>query len=292
MSYGNNHNRIPSHHSPHHPNYSNGYIQGQPSQNMGQYRERNIPQISNNRGQMPINPPVYQQPQNRAGYNYEDIPSIPGTDGQYLLYYSNYCINSKEFMNILCKTKYYNMFTKINISKTQMPRPKFLKFTPTIIVPGVDRPLFGEDVFSWLEQADQKNNNTQGSDNEGGIKPFQPMEMSSSMSDSYSYLDVDPSAQPIEHSFSFLGKPLEPINTPQESEYDRGDKSSRADMNMANRPPLPQGMQNQVNVPPGMAMPSIPQNSADAESDSVDKAFQDLMDRRNSEFPQQRRQDI
>lgn len=185
-------------------------------------------------------------------------------------------------MNILCKTPYYQKFTKINITAPNSPRPGFLKYTPTIVVPGVDRPLEGDEVFSWLEtQAEQK-----AKKEPVGIQPYQPMEMGSSMTDSYSYLDVDPAAQPMEHSFSFIGKPLEKINTPKEEEFaDTNLKAVRGEVNMSNRPPLPQAMQQSQgmpHVPPGMAKPSIPQSSGNRGEDkeSLDKAYQDLLNRR------------
>ena len=89
----------------------------------------------------------------------------------HILYYSNYCINCKEFMNILCKTPIYNKFKKINVSEGAVSIPPFIKRVPTIIVPNYN-PLVGEDVFKWLEKVSE-----QRMSSEQSIIPYHPDEM-------------------------------------------------------------------------------------------------------------------
>ena len=43
----------------------------------------------------------------------QQAPFQFGAKDQYIMYYSNYCINCKEFINILCKTPLYAKFTKV-----------------------------------------------------------------------------------------------------------------------------------------------------------------------------------
>ena len=43
-----------------------------------------------------------------------------GADNQYVLYYSKYCINCKEFLNILVKnTALYQKFEKVDVQKSR-----------------------------------------------------------------------------------------------------------------------------------------------------------------------------
>ena len=105
-----------------------------------------------------------------------------GESNTYIVYYSNYCLNSKEFINILCKTPVYNKFIKVNVSDANVNIPPFVKSVPTIIVPNVNRPLVGEEVFKWLDETSEKRINNV----EEAINPYHPDEMDNNMGDNYS----------------------------------------------------------------------------------------------------------
>jgi len=114
-----------------------------------------------------------------------NMPSQFGSEGKYILYYSNYCINCKEFMNILCKNPIYSEFVKINVSNTSFP--SFVKSVPTIVVPKIGRPLIGEEVFKWLEDLSA----TKIQSEKESIIPYSPGEMGCGFGDNYSYFDLN-----------------------------------------------------------------------------------------------------
>ena len=193
----------------------------------------------------------------------------------HILYYSNYCINCKEFMNILCKTPIYNKFKKINVSEGAVSIPPFIKRVPTIIVPNYN-PLVGEDVFKWLEKVSE-----QRMSSEQSIIPYHPDEMDGGLGDNYSYLDVQDTDQPMEHSFVYIKKGDQKIETPPEESF-INTKTKTSDVNSTTRPPFPQAPQRQMpnGMPNGLpsASPIVPQSSSDGKN--VEDAYNELLARR------------
>ena len=168
--------------------------------------------------------------------------------------------------------------------------PPFIKSVPTAIVPGVPKPLVGPEIHAWLEsQVDRTTKDTQKE-----IMPFHPDEMNFGMGASYSYIDVDDRSQPMEHTFTFIDRQEDKINTPAESEFGDMKKKKNAMLDSSTRPPLPQ-----VQAIPGMQPPapvSIPQNSnhtkSAQENPDMEKAYQDLLARRSMDVPQMKQQEI
>lgn len=163
---------------------------------------------------------------------------------RYLLFYSNYCQHSKDFIQQLYKSSFSEKFQKVCVDGNKRI-PKEIKTVPTIIVPRYPRALEGEEAFNWLrgmnqanlqqqEQQQPSNANPQkgGSSNDGdptnqsyamgGVSAF-----SSTMggySDNFSFLGDG--AQPIEHNFTFLNSNGDmKIKTP--SENDSGSNSEK-----------------------------------------------------------------
>mgnify|MGYP007047345003 CR=1 FL=1 len=199
------------------------------------------------------------------------LPFRIGAKDQYILYYSNFCINSKEFMSILCKTPFHSKFTKINISTASFPN--IITSVPTIIVPGVQKPLVGIEVFTWLEkQSEQKSNNI----HEEGICAYS-QEMNSNLGDSYSYLGSNDKNQPMEHTFQFISRPSQSIQTPAEESYST--KDPKVEMNIQKRDLYPQQkkpiQQSSYGKPP-----ITPVTSNDSENTNVESAYNDLLARR------------
>jgi hypothetical protein len=207
-------------------------------------------------------PPQPRQPQNQ------------GNDTTYILFYSSYCLNSKEFLNALCKSPLYEQFRRINISEPNFQCPPFLKNVPTIIVPDADVPLEGENVFRWLEQQCQGNGD---STETNGIQPYFPGEMDMSLGADYSYLGVDARDQPMEKSFVFLNRPEEKIKTPPEESF--GEKKKNI---MPTRAPMMQNQQQSFSKPASV-LPSIPQDSNFSDKENVEKAYEELLSRRKLE---------
>lgn len=304
--------RIPAHMSPHSPQYQNTR---RPRMNINPYRERQIPQVQYGQQQVQIpnhyrqefqsyrnppreqygqrfNSPQYQPPPTQRyqtqNQNYDGLPMRPGSKGQYILFYSTYCGNCNEFLNILCKRQdIYERFKMINISAPNSPKPGFLRHVPTIVVPGVDRPLAGEEVFQWLEnQADEQ---AKKGETKEGIQPYLPNEMGMGMGNDYSYIDIGDTDQPMEHSFVFISRPEEKIRTPDEKDFVNAKPPRVQGVDMSNRPPLMQGVQHSA-LPPPSKMPSsiIPQSSGSLSEDKEDvsRAYDELRKRREMDMTQ------
>ena len=71
---------------------------------------------------------------------------------KYILFFSEKCKYCQQFLNQLKQTKFYNLFVRISIHDSQIKLPPKLKTVPTIIVPTLQKPLEGNEVFSWLQQ--------------------------------------------------------------------------------------------------------------------------------------------
>ncbi len=229
-----------------------------------------------------------QRPQHQEG-----LPFQIGAEGQYILYYSNYCINCKEFITILCKTPIYSKFTKINVSGN-VSYPSFVKSVPTIVVPNVQRPLVGEEVFKWLEEqsVERVKNHNQG------IIPYSPGEMGSGLSDSYSYLDATDTEQPMEHTFSFIKRSDQKIETPPEDSFVNTKKKS---VEPVSRQPFPQNPEQQLSFETnqseprpsqgvGAKPPMIPLSSGGDNGENVEQAYNELLARRKMDLAPQNRQ--
>jgi len=215
------------------------------------------------------------------------LPFPIGTEGQYILYYSNYCINCKEFINLLCKTPIYSNFTKINVSE-KVSFPSFVKSVPTIVVPKIQRPLVGEEVFKWLEdQSIERIKNKKE-----GIIPYSPGEMGSGLEDSYSYLDAKDTDQPMEHTFSFIKRGDQKIETPPEESFVNTKPKQIDGIDRTNRQPFPQAPQQQIpseikglsSHGSGGRPPMIPLSSSGDDGQNVEDAYNELLARRKMDI--------
>jgi len=164
----------------------------------------------------------------------------------HLLFYSNYCANCKEFVQILYKSPFFEKFKKICVDNN--PKiPKEITSIPCIIVPRISKPLVGTEAFHWLRgmnqihlQEQEQQINTQASnkahysekdkkqespDGPGGDPTNLNYAMGSvtaysgtmgGFSDNFSFIGSD---SPMEHSFSFIGDNKgQTIYTPQEGD--------------------------------------------------------------------------
>ena len=168
-----------------------------------QMKQRMQPQMQE-RMQPQMQPQTQQRMQPQMQQRTRSQPVKIGAEDQYVLYYSNFCINCKDFMNILCKAPIYNKFTKINVSEGTVNIPPFIKSVPTILVPNSSKPLVGEEVFKWLEEISEQRMN--GKDQ--SIIPYHPDEMDGVLGDNYSYLDIKDTDQPMEHNFVYIKKQI------------------------------------------------------------------------------------
>lgn len=172
-----------------------------------------------------------------------------------ILFYSNYCIHSTNFINSLIKhLEIYESFIRINIDvdPETKSRPKAfyeiqsvlnikISEIPTIIVDKGQYVLTGKEAFKWLKHQVEK------IEAEKELTPFNPIEMGS-FSDSYSNYGSNDINDATQQSFKFLNKQDEKINTPQETsdkiskeEYTRRQSERENFINI-----LPQNPKNQT----------------------------------------------
>lgn len=138
-----------------------------------------------------------------------------------ILIYSDYCVHSANFANILTQhPDIQAQFTIINIdvdpSTQQRPSVFYdiqyklnhpITEVPTIIVENGQYILSGEEAFKWLEYTVDNG--------EKDLEPFNPNEMGS-FSDMYADFGSNEMNNAREQSFKFVNKPDVKIQTPQE----------------------------------------------------------------------------
>lgn len=223
-----------------------------------------------------------QNPQYRPQQNLYGLPLAIGSDNQYILYhsneYSNYC---KEFTALLCKTPDFQKFTKIDVCDKSINIPPFVKSVPTIIVPKINRPLVGDEAFKWLEDKSK----SRIINEKKSITPYSPGEMACDMGDNYSFLDIKDTEQPMEHTFSYIKRNDQKINTPDEQDYSSAKPKTVRGVNSSNRTPFPQAPQRQAPTSgqPSLRPPMIPSSSSD-ENLNVDDAYNNLLSRRKMDI--------
>lgn len=146
---------------------------------------------------------------------------------RHILFYSNSCPHSKEFINLLNNTSFSDKFIRVCVDQRNLNIPKSITSVPTIMVPEMPRPLAGDEVFMWIRphlnkergvanihSSSDSSDPTSNESSEGGPAPFLPYEMSSARSDTFSFIESDPNfGTPLLHNYSFLNGPSENTNT-------------------------------------------------------------------------------
>ena len=137
------------------------------------------------------------------------------SDGDYILFYSNKCLHSKELLNLLHKDVQLNQkFTKINIDNPNIKIPPYVKSVPSAIITSNGQPslMVGSQIFKWYNSLHAKAVETQG------IQDWDPHTMAG-YSDGFSYLQE---ADVMKKSFSFIND-SDSIITPDEGSYSGND---------------------------------------------------------------------
>ena len=167
----------------------------------------------------------------------------------YILFYSNYCANCKEFIQSLYKSPFFEKFKRVCVDNNPKV-PNEITSIPAIIVPKMTKVLVGTEAFHWLrgmnqmhlQELEKKVNNDTSARAKNGAPPVEgqtgdPTNINYMMgsvtaysgtmdgfSDHFSFLGNE---NPLEHTFEFLGKGNangDKIYTPQE---DGGDPRSQ-----------------------------------------------------------------
>lgn len=134
----------------------------------------------------------------------------------HICFYSNRCDWSKAFITELAQTPYKGEFRFVCVdpSPTRQALPAWLKKVPTLVIAGEPEPKTDGEVFNWLKERQLKEGGGRGGggggsggggggggsgsggSGDGGLEP-EPMisDAGSSFGDSYSFVDMDTSAQ-------------------------------------------------------------------------------------------------
>ncbi len=157
------------------------------------------------------------------------------TKQNYIVFYSNQCCYSKEFLSKLYKNvDMYRKFVKVNIDSYQGKIPPYVKNVPTIIVPGQGKNniYVGDDVFNWLTNLNPNIGNNMGNNidnkidgniigNRDGIMDYDPAGMGG-FSDGFAF--IENSEQPMDKTFSLINKQNTSMITPPNDEALDADK--------------------------------------------------------------------
>ena len=137
-----------------------------------------------------------------------------------VLFYSNKCEHSKEFLSMLHKdTSLNEQTTKVNVDNSNVKIPPYVKSVPSLIVNENNKPslLVGSKIFEWYNKKHKKNIET------NKIMEWDPCTMSG-YSDAFSYLGEE---DVMKKSYSFVTD-SDKINTPDESNFESGCGGSKS----------------------------------------------------------------
>lgn len=138
---------------------------------------------------------------------------------EYVLFYSNKCLHSKELINLLYKDQdLFSKFVKVNIDVSKVKIPPYIKSVPSAIIPinGIPKLLIGTQIFNWYNE-----NHTKTLEN-NQINEYEPSTMSG-YSDNFSYLDNG--TCPMDKSYLYLNKMEQcSIITPDDNNSDKNKK--------------------------------------------------------------------
>lgn len=135
-----------------------------------------------------------------------------------VLFYSNKCIHSKEFLNLLHKdSELNNQTTKVNVDNPNIKLPPYIKSVPSLIINENNKPtlLVGSKIFDWYNKKHKQNISKES------IMDWDPCTMSG-YSDGFSYLEGE---NVMKKSYSFVDE-NDKIHTPDESNYDSNKSGS------------------------------------------------------------------
>ena len=135
-----------------------------------------------------------------------------------VLFYSNKCIHSKEFLNLLHKdSELNNQTTKVNVDNPNIKLPPYIKSVPSLIINENNKPtlLVGSKIFDWYNKKHKQNISKES------IMDWDPCTMSG-YSDGFSYLEGE---NVMKKSYSFVDE-NDKIHTPDESNYDSNKSNS------------------------------------------------------------------
>lgn len=154
-------------------------------------------------------------------------------NGDYILFFSNRCSHSKEFLQLLeTDPALDRVFMKVNVDTKGVNIPKCVTKVPSAIIPYNGKPslLVGNNIFKWFEdnhrqqngrmnvgggggrmppqqqqrQPQQQQQQAQPQQSVGGIEDYDPQGMTG-YSDTFSFLD---NQNPLKKAFSFINDAL------------------------------------------------------------------------------------
>ncbi len=178
------------------------------------------------------------------------------------LFYSNYCQHSKRFLEQLNKAGLQNTLSMCCIDDPNINLPPFVQSVPTLYLSNERKVLVDDDLFTWLNNiVGQQNSQSSTSvltnaDITGSIDimAFHKGEMGSSFSDNYSFISEGSEKTAMHHSYSYLND--NPETLPSFTKMGDTENSTQSS---------------------GIG------SMRSEKSASLDKAFEQLMQQRNSE---------
>ncbi len=122
----------------------------------------------------------------------------------YILFYSNKCMHSKEFLVLLQKDPSLDRkFMKVNVDTRGIRIPNYIKSVPSAIIPINGQPslLVGVNIFKWYDESHRQTVQQQE------ILDFDPSGMQG-LSDTFSFIDTpqtgNTTSNVLRKTFSFI----------------------------------------------------------------------------------------
>ncbi len=122
----------------------------------------------------------------------------------YILFYSNKCMHSKEFLVLLQKDPGLDRkFMKVNVDTRGIRIPNYIKSVPSAIIPINGQPslLVGVNIFKWYDESHRQTVQQQE------ILDFDPSGMQG-LSDTFSFIDTpqtgNTTSNVLRKTFSFI----------------------------------------------------------------------------------------
>lgn len=140
------------------------------------------------------------------------------SNNDYILFYSNKCMHSKEFLVLLSKDSSLDRkFIKVNVDNRGVKIPPYVKKVPSAIIPmnGSPNLLVGVNIFKWYNDNHQKSSQGGQGQRSNQILDYDPFGMAG-YSDTFSFLDDK--SEPLKKAFSFLNENFT-ISSPEEGSF-------------------------------------------------------------------------
>lgn len=70
---------------------------------------------------------------------------------KHILFYSDKCLHCNKLINLIHSTTTEENYKFISVDNPEIKIPDIIEKVPTLVVRGMNKPLIGKEVFSWIQ---------------------------------------------------------------------------------------------------------------------------------------------